>query len=67
MSGTAVKGSQYTLSATQFTIPAGATSATLRLTVINGPAVPKIATMTLTSGTGYTLSPSHSSSVSIRK
>ena len=69
MSGTATQGSQYKLSGTSgaVTIPAGANSATVTLTVTSGPKNAKNATMTIKSGSGYTISSPNSASVSITK
>ena len=67
MSGKALQGSQYNLSAAQFVIPAGATSADVTLSVLSGTKRPKTAKMTLSSGTGYTLSASNMATVSISK
>jgi hypothetical protein len=69
MSGTATQGSQYKLSGTSgtVTIPAGANSATVTLSVTSGPKNAKNATMTIKSGTGYTISSPNSATVSITK
>ena len=67
MSGKALQGSQYTLSAAQFVIPAGATSANVTLSVLSGTKRPKTAQMTLASGAGYTLSASKTATASISK
>jgi hypothetical protein len=69
MSGNAVLGTHYSLSGTpgQFTIPSGASSASVTLTELSVRKLGKTATMTLQSGAGYTLSGSTSASVSMRK
>jgi len=69
MSGSAVAGRQYNLSGTggQITIPAGSISATVNLTVVKRPKKAKTATMTLASGSGYTLAVSKSASVTITR
>ena len=56
MSGTAVRGTNYTMSVVRFTIPANAASSTVALREATAPSTAKTATMTLTAGTGYTLS-----------
>lgn len=69
MSGTAIQGSNYSLSGTPrlVTIPAGASSANITLTALRGAKRAKSATMTLNTGAGYNLSSSRSASVSIRR
>jgi len=67
MSGNAVLGSNYSLSADQFTIPAGSTSATITLDVLSAGKKSKTATMRLLAGSGYTLSTPAYASVSIRR
>jgi hypothetical protein len=69
MGGNAVNGSQYSLSGApgQVTIPAGASSANVTLSVTSGPSRSAQATMTLTSGSGYTLSSSRSATVTISR
>ena len=69
MSGNATLGTNYSLSGTpgQFTIPAGASSATVTLTVTKIGVTGKTATMTLNSGAGYILSSPTSASVFMKK
>ena len=69
MSGNAALGSNYSLSGTpgQFTIEAGASSATVTLDVLTIGRKSKTATMSLQFGSDYTLSGSTSASVSIRR
>lgn len=69
LSGAATLGINYTLSGTpgQFTIPAGASSATVTLTIEKIGRTGKSATMTLNSGAGYSLSPPTSASVFMRQ
>ena len=67
MGGNASQSLQYSLSASQFVIPAGATSVDVTLSVMKGGRKAKTATMTLSNGAGYTLSASSSASVSITK
>jgi hypothetical protein len=69
MSGSAILGKNYSLSGTlgQFTIPSGASSATVTLTQTIVGSLGKTATMTLQSGAGYSLSTPTSASVSMRK
>jgi hypothetical protein len=69
MSGSAVLGRNYSLSGTpgQFTIPSGASSATVILTQLTVGSLGKTAIMNLQSGAGYSLSASTSASVSMRK
>jgi hypothetical protein len=69
MSGTAVLGTHYSLSGTpgSVTIPAGASSADVTLTVLKGPRKTKRAAMTLTSGSGYTVSASSTATVTISR
>jgi hypothetical protein len=65
MSGNAINGSNYALSANQFTIQPGATSATVTLNVMSVGKKKKTATMTLQTGSSYTLSSPTSESVSM--
>jgi hypothetical protein len=65
MSGNAVDGSNYALSASQFTIQPGASSATVTLNVMSIGKKSKTATMTLQTGSGYTLFSPTSGSVSM--
>jgi hypothetical protein len=65
MAGNAIDNSNYTLSANQFMIQPGATSATVTLNVMSVGKKKKTATMTLQTGSGYTLSSPTSESVSI--
>ena len=65
MGGSAVRGSQYNLSASQFTIPAGSTSANVTLTALTGRKRAKSAIMTLAGGNGYSLTGSSSAIVTI--
>jgi hypothetical protein len=69
MSGKARLHRTYSLSGVpgQVTIPAGATSANVTLTVLRASKKMKTATMTLGSSSGYSLSASQSASVSIQK
>jgi hypothetical protein len=69
MSGTAILGSNYSLSASngQVTIPAGATSANVTLNVLSTRKRAKVATMNLSAGSAYTLSSSKSASVNISR
>lgn len=67
MGGSASQGLQYSLSGSQFVIPAGASSVDITLSVVKGGKKAKTATMTLSGGAGYTLSASSSASVSITK
>jgi len=67
MSGTAIEDSNYSLSASQFTIPSGSSSATVTLNVLSATKRAKAATMSLQPGSGYTLSFPTSASVSIRR
>jgi hypothetical protein len=67
MTGNAIQGTHYRLSTGQFTIPAGSSAASVTLTVIKGPKKTKSAIMNLSPGVGYSLGPSRSASVSIRK
>jgi hypothetical protein len=69
MGGNAIQGKLYSLSGTsgQITIPAGSSSATVNLTALKRPKKAKTATMTLASGSSYTLSVSKSASVTITK
>lgn len=69
MTGTAVRNSQYSLSGTygSVTIPAGATTGTVTLTVVTGPKKAKTATMNLSSSSGYSLGTPRSATVSVRK
>jgi len=65
MSGNGVLNINYSLSGTygQVTIPAGAASATVTLTDVLAGLQGKTATMTLQSGTGYSVSSPSSASV----
>ena len=67
MSGSAVLGRNYSLSGTpgQVTIPAGASSATVTLTVLSASVRGSSATMTLSSGSAYTLSSPQSATVTV--
>ena len=69
MSGSAILGKNYSLSGTlgQFTIPSGASSATVTLTQTIVGSLGKTATMTLQSGAGYSLSTPTNASVFMRK
>jgi hypothetical protein len=67
MTGTAVRGTNYTMSIVRFSIPANAASGTVVLREATAPSTAKTATMTLTSGTGYTLSPSKSATVTLSR
>jgi len=69
MSGSAILNRNYSLDGTpgDLTIQAGASSATVTLSVLSAGRRAKTATMTLQSGTGYTLSGSTTGSVSIRR
>jgi hypothetical protein len=65
MSGTAVRGTHYTLNANQFSIPAGSVSGTVTLTEVSSN-TSRTAKMTLTSGSSYTLSSSITSTVTLK-
>ena len=68
MGGTAIEGKHYSMSSSgNVTIPAGASSASVTLNAIFMGNVAKTATMTLTSGPGYTLSNPKSATVTISK
>jgi hypothetical protein len=69
MGGSAIQGKLYSLSGTsrRITIPAGSSSDTVNLTVLKRPKKAKTATMTLASGSGYTLSVTKSALVTITK
>lgn len=69
ISGAATLGTNYSLSGTpgQFTIPAGASSATVTLSIITIGRTGKTATMTLQSGSGYTLTSPTSASVFMKR
>ena len=69
MGGNAILGQHYSLSGTpgQVTIQAGASSASVTLTVLSVGYTGRTATMNLTSGTGYTLSTPTSASVFMRR
>ena len=69
MSGNAVLGQHYSLSGTpgQVTIQAGASSASVTLTVLSIGYTGKTATMNLSSGAGYTLSGNTTASVFMRQ
>ena len=69
MSGNAIMGTNYSLSGTpgQVTIQPGASSATITLTNLSAGFRGKTATMTLTPGSGYSLSSPTSASVLLRR
>jgi len=69
VSGSAILGKNYSLSGTsgKITIPAGANSAQVTLTVLSVGSLGKTATMTLQSGAGYTLSAPTSASVFMKR
>ncbi len=67
MSGTAIRGTNYTLSLNRFSIPANAASGTIVLREVTPPNTAKTATMTLTTGTGYTLSSPKTATVTISR
>jgi hypothetical protein len=69
MSGNAILGSAYSLDGTpgQITIPAGASSGAVTLTVLSAGKRSKTASMTLQSGAGYSVSTPTRASVSIRR
>lgn len=69
MGGRAVLGKHYSLSGTpgRITIPAGASSANVTLTVLSTARRSKTATMILGSGSGYSLSPPNYASVTITR
>jgi hypothetical protein len=69
MSGTAIMGSNYSLSGTpgQVTIQPGASSATVTLTELSVGRRAKTGTMTLTPGSGYSVSSPNSASVSLSR
>jgi hypothetical protein len=68
MSGTAIQGKHYSLNSSgSVTIPPGASSANVTLSAVFMGNIPKTATMTLTSGSGYTLSNPKTASVTISK
>ena len=69
MGGTARMGLQYSLNGTigKITIPAGATSANVTLTVLSPARKAKTATMFLTNGAGYSLSFPKTASVKIMR
>ncbi|HYR22096.1 MAG TPA: matrixin family metalloprotease [Chthoniobacterales bacterium] len=69
MSGNAILGSAYSLDGTpgQITIPAGASSGAVTLTVLTAGKRSKTASMTLQSGAGYSVSTPTRASVSIRR
>lgn len=69
MSGTAKRGTNYSLSGTygQAVIPAGASSTEVTLTVLAATKKVKTAKMTLTSGSGYRVSSPTNATVSIKK
>jgi predicted Zn-dependent protease len=69
MGGNAIEDRNYSLSGTpgQVTIPAGASSATVTLSVVSIGDGGKTATMVLTSGSGYTVSSPSSASVFMRR
>jgi len=69
MAGRAIPGRNYTLSdfSGQVTIPAGASSANVTLTVLRATRRAKAATMVLLSGTDYNLSSLGTASITIRR
>lgn len=67
MTGTAVRNSNYTTSVVRFTIPNNAASATVTVHELTVPFTSKTAIMTLSTGTGYTLSPSKSATVTLNR
>ncbi len=69
MGGSAILNRNYSLNGTpgQITIPAGANSAKVTLTVLSVGSLGKTATMTLQSGSGYTLPAPTSASVFMKK
>ena len=69
MAGRAIPGRNYTLNdlSGQVTIPAGASSANVTLSVLRATRRAKAATMVLMSGTGYNLSASGTASITIRR
>jgi hypothetical protein len=69
MAGRAIPGRNYTLSdlSGQVTIPAGASSVNVTLTVLRATRRAKAATMVLLSGTDYNLSASGTASITIRR
>jgi hypothetical protein len=68
MSGSAIQGKHYSLSSSgSITIPAGASSANVTLNAVFMGNISKTATMTLTPGSGYTLSNSKTATVTISK
>jgi hypothetical protein len=67
MGGKAAEGLQYSLSSSQFTIPAGAISASVALNVIKGGKRAKTAIMTLSNAGAYSLPPLKSVAVTITK
>jgi hypothetical protein len=69
LSGNAISGRNYSLSGTpgKITIPAGANSAEVTLTVLSVGSLGKTATMTLQSGAGYSLSAPTSASVFMKR
>jgi len=67
MSGTAIQGLDYTLSAPVFTIPAGQTTASITITALRDPPNIRTATMTIVNGAAYfAVPPSNTASVGIR-
>jgi hypothetical protein len=67
MGGKAAEGFQYSLSSSQFTIPAGATSASVTLNVIKGGKKAKSAIMTLSNASAFTLPTASTAAVSITR
>ena len=68
MSGSAIQGKHYSLNSSgSVTIPAAASSANVTLNAVFMGNIPKTATMTLTSGSGYTLSNPKTATVTISK
>lgn len=67
MGGKAAEGFQYSINSNQFTIPAGATSANVTLSVIKGGRRAKSAIMTLSGASNYILPPARSAIVTIAR
>ena len=65
MSGTGVRGNNYTITPNQFSVPAGSLSGTVTLTEISTSSS-KTAKMTLISGSTYTLSSSIASTLTLK-
>jgi hypothetical protein len=67
MSGTAVQGLDYSLSAPVFTIPAGKTSASITIIALRNPSPQRTATMTIVNGPAYfAVPPTNTATVIIR-